>query len=271
MRFSRPLLSLSRAFVLSLALPFFASPASASLFLSTTGNAALPGLSFSGDDVALWDEAGANASLALDDGNFSGNENIDAFHRLDSGSFLISTSGNATLGGLTFGDDDIVLYDPGSDTASLAFDGGALFSNGNEDVDAVSVLSNGNLLLSTRGNATLGGLTFRDGDLVEYDAVNDVATLFFSEDLFLAGEDVDAVHAFADGTLLISTQGNASLAGLAFGDDDVVRYDPLGGTAALTFDGAHFASAFEDVDAVAVREAPLLALFALPLLLARRN
>lgn len=260
----RTLRSLST--LLSLALLAAAPASAAKLMLSTGTSATLPGLTFSDGDVALWDPVTATTVLAFSEGSFGGNSDIDAFHRFDDGTFLLSTSGNATLGALGFGDDDIVLYDPVADSASLFFDGGALFSNANEDVDAVSVLANGHLLLSASGGATLGGLGFSDGDIVEYDALNDVATLYFDESLFSGNEDVDGVHAMPNGTLLLSTTNDATLAGLSFGRDDVVLYDPFAGTALIFFDGgATFANAFEDVDALSVPEPALVALLMGPL------
>ncbi len=70
-------------------------------------------------------------------------------------SLILSTVSTATLGGLTFGDDDLVEYDPGSDTATLFFDG--LFA-GNEDINALHVLSDGHIILSTTSGATIGGM-----------------------------------------------------------------------------------------------------------------
>ena len=84
-----------------------------------------------------------------------------------SDSLLLSTWDNETLGGLSFGDDDIVEYDQVGDTATLFFDGGNLFSNNGEDIDAIHYRSDGNILvIFTAGGATLGGLTFEDGDVV---------------------------------------------------------------------------------------------------------
>ncbi len=158
---------------------------------------------------------------------------------------LLSTTNNETLGGLTFTPDDLVDYDPVADTATLYFDG-THFSN-NENIDAVDVLSNGLIVLSTTGSARLGGLNFRDGDLVAYDPSTDTATLFFSEDRFSANEDVDAVHVLPNGHILLSTTGSAQLGGLNFRDGDIVEYDPASDTASLFFSEDNF-SANEDID-----------------------
>ncbi|MHC4160322.1 MAG: PEP-CTERM sorting domain-containing protein, partial [Planctomycetota bacterium] len=95
--------------------------------------------------------------------------------------------------GLTFGSGDLVEYNPIADTAALFFD--ANLFDGSENIDAIHVLGNGNIILSTEGGATLGGLSFADGDLVEYNPTTDIATLYFNEGLFTNNADVDAVHA----------------------------------------------------------------------------
>jgi hypothetical protein len=173
----------------------------------------------------------------------------------DDVSLSLSTVGNARLGGLTFGDDDLVDYDPASDTAGLTFDGGVSFSATNEDIDAVHVLSNGHIVLSTMHNATLGGLTFGDDDLVDYDPVSGTASLLFDGgSLFSNGrEDINAAHVLSNGHIILSTVGNARLGGLTFGDDDLVDYDPASDTASLFFDGGSlFSNTSEDIDAVYV-------------------
>jgi hypothetical protein len=166
------------------------------LTLSTIGNAKLGGLTFGDDDLVEYDPAADNSTLAFDGGALfnATNEDIDAVHVLSNGHIVLSTVANATLGGLTFGDDDLVEYDPVSDTASLLFDGGALFSNTNEDINAAHVLSNGHIVLSTVGNARLGGLTFGDDDLVDYDPVSDTASLFFDGGALFSNtrEDINA-------------------------------------------------------------------------------
>jgi hypothetical protein len=93
-----------------------------------------------------------------------------------------------------------------SDTASLFFDGGALFSNAREDINAAHVLSNGHIVLSTVGNARLGGLTFGDDDLVDYDPVSDTASLFFDGGALFsnAREDINAAHVLSNGHIVLS-------------------------------------------------------------------
>ena len=149
-----------------------------------------------------------------------------------SQTIILATDTEATLGGLTFGDDDLVDYDPVADTATLYFEGDPLFGTMWEDIDAVHVLSNGHIILSTDADATLGGLSFGDDDLVDYDPVADTATLYFDGGALFSNldEDIDAVHVLSNGHIILSTKGSATLGGLSVGDDDLVDYDPVSDT-----------------------------------------
>jgi hypothetical protein len=149
----------------------------------------------------------------------------------DDVSLILSTLGDATLGGLPLANEDLVEYDPVTDTATLFFDGSALFTR-NEDIDAVHVLSKGHIILSTTGNARLGGLTFANEDLVEYDPVTDTATLFFDGSaLFVGDQDTDAVHVIGSDALTGAVgddwlDGGAGSDSLDGGDrDDVLVWD----------------------------------------------
>ncbi len=153
---------------------------------------------------------------------------------------LFSTSGSAELAGFSFKNDDLVLFDTATSTASLFFDGNLYKKD--EDTNAVSVLKNGNLLLSTRTSAILGGLAFRDGDIVEYDPVTDTASLYFSEDYFKGNEEISAVSLLSNGNLVLSTRREASLGGVTFQKWDLVEYNLATGQASLLFDGDLFSS-----------------------------
>ena len=223
------------------------------MVFSTTATETLAGLEIAKDDLASYDLETGTASLFFSGDLFLSNENIDAAHILEDGRIILSTAGAASLGGLTFGDGDLVEYDPGTGTASLFFSEGSF--SGNEDIDAVHVLANGKILLSTAGSATLGGLSFQDGDIVEYDPDSQTATLFLSESVFSNNEDIDAIHLLSDGRLLLSTANAASLGELTFRDGDVVEYDALLGTATLVFSEDLFTSGAQ-ISALSALPAP---------------
>ncbi len=156
---------------------------------------------------------------------------------LANGHIVLSTKDDATLGGVSFEDGDLIDYDPVADTAKLVFDGSTLFDD-DEKIRSVHVLDNGNLILSTDSDAILGGLSFEDIDLVEYDRTTDTASLFFDGSLTTLDEKIDAVHVLANGHIVLSTEGDATLGGVSFEDGDLIDYDPVTDTAKLVFDGS---------------------------------
>jgi hypothetical protein len=129
------------------------------------------------------------------DAEFTAEEDIEGIWVFGNGSILLATVGNATLGGLAFEPEDLVLYDPVANVASLFFDGDAEFTLAEEEIDAFSILTNGNLIISTVSAASLGGVAFQPDDLIEYNPATNVASLFFNGDLEFAAtnENIDAV------------------------------------------------------------------------------
>ena len=167
--------------------------ANGNIILSTADVATLGGLTFEDGDLIEYNPTTDTATLFFNENLFIGDENIDAFHLLDSGNIILSIhENNGRIGGLNFGYGDLIEYNPTTDVATMFLDG-SLFST-NADIDAAHVLANDNIILSTVDAATLGGLSFADGDLVEYNPTTNVATLYFSESLFSDNADVDAVY-----------------------------------------------------------------------------
>jgi WD40 repeat protein len=226
----------------------------ATIELSVDSAATLGGLSgIRTGDIVNYDTVADTATLAFNEDLFGGPESVDAYDRLPNGHMVFSTSGSATLGGISFFNGSLIDYDPVADLAVLIFDEALFTGGGSPDIDAVAVLPNGHFLISTDNDQTLGGLSFRDGDIVDYDPIGNTATLFFNEDLFGTNENVNAIDIDGSGMLLISVSntGTVSLGGISFSNGDVVLYDPGAGTATLFFSEALFAGGNEDVDAVA--------------------
>ena len=219
------------AWVAGIALVWLSAAGTASavpVFYSDWNDQASASPAFRDGDVLADDTTGglSDHSVFFSESSFNADEDVDAFHRLSSSQALLSTSGNATLGGVVLRDEDIVLYDFTLDVATLFFDGSSVFT-ANEDVDAFHLMDDGTLLLSTRGAAAIGGLSFEDEDIVRYDPTSGVATMFFEGDLyFAADEDIDAVaYDEATNSLFFSTQASAVLDGVTYTDGDVVRFN----------------------------------------------
>ena len=229
--------------------------AQAGLIISTTTEATLGGVTFECQDLVHYDPVtGAGTSARIFDGSevFSIDENLYAAHLKANGHLVLSPENESTIGDLTFMDSDLIEYDPVLGTATMVFDGSELFGSGDaENISAVSILDNGHIVLSTTTDATLAGLSFECQDLVEYDPVAGTATLFFDgSELFSLTENIDAAHVLPNGNIILSTETGAKLGGLTFRDGDLVEYDPIADTAVLIFNEDWFTSSAEDIAAV---------------------
>jgi hypothetical protein len=209
-------------------------------------------------------------------------EDIDAFHRLPNGNVVFSTSTDVTqgFGGLpSFENGSLIEWDGSS--ASLLLDENVLFGGANHDIDAFSILPNNHWLLSTTLTATYGGGTFQNADLVEYDPVNDIASLYmaFDEATLFTGApqsnpDIDALHSFADGRVVFSLRSDGlgrvgNNFNYVIGDapsTDLILFDPVTGNGSLFLDGAGlFDGRTRNIDAVFVPEPNTVLLLALGL------
>jgi PKD repeat protein len=189
--------------------------------------------------------------------------------------YYLSFSTSTALPGVgTVDDDDVVTYDPGSNSWALYFDGSDV-GLGGTDVDALEVRADGSLILSfdsatfTVPGLTGGpsGTTAEDSDLILFTPVTTGATTSGSFSFLLDGsdlglttsnEDIDGVDE-VPGALRISTLGAFSVTGASGEDEDVLNLaNPVFGSASsgtwsLFFDGSDvgFSSTVdEDLDAI---------------------
>jgi hypothetical protein len=145
--------------------------------------------------------------------------------------FLLSVSSTsttgATIGGLTFENNDLIIYDPVSDTAVSFFDNSAL-GYSVDDPNAVHLLPNGQVILSANGNSTIGSnnLAFQPNDLVKYDPITNLATTFFNGDDYpeTTGVNIDAAYVLDNGDIIFSTASDVAT-GIGWSDSDLVRFD----------------------------------------------
>ena len=100
------------------------------------------------------------------------------------------------------------------------------------------------LSVSTPGNSTsIGGLNnFENHDLIIYDPSTDEAVMFFDDSVTNGGriDDINATHLLKNGHLILSANGNSTIGtnDLEFDAWDLVRYDPIIGSATMFLDGA---------------------------------
>jgi hypothetical protein len=208
----------------------------------------------------LVDFHGAGFSLHFD-GSDLGLEGfaIDAFAIVSSTEILISFTSAGTAGGVAMDDSDILRFAATSlgaataGTFSMYFDGSDVgLSTSGEDVDAVELLADGRLLVSTTNTASLPeGFSVEEEDLLVFTPTSlgpvtagSWAPYFDGSDVALSNtaEDVDAVALDASGKVHLSTTGNSSVSGVSGADEDVLVFTPssLGATTQGTFAPARF-------------------------------
>ena len=218
--------------------------ASANDFMfSTAGNAELAGLSFEDIDIVKYEPANDTATLFFEGALTSLDRDIDALHVLPTGNIILSTDNDATLASSNFEAGDLIEYDPVAQTASMYFEGSAHFANPDENIISVHVKNDGSLILSTDSNASLGGVSFSDRDLVEYNPTTMTASIFFDGDATTLSQDITALHLLENGNLVLAAKDSTSLGGLSFTEADLILYDKDTDTASMYFEGS---TAFAD-------------------------
>jgi hypothetical protein len=151
-----------------------------SVILSTALPSQIGAVAFEDGDLVVYDPDSGLATLWLDDDTaFATDVDIDAAHVLDDGHLLFSVRNDVTLfPGLPeeafYLDGDVIEYDPVAGTTSLflsesIFNGDGIPEFADPDVDGVSMLPNGHLLLSIRSAARIGEDLYSDGEVIEYD------------------------------------------------------------------------------------------------------
>lgn len=87
---------------------------------------------------------GANFSMELDLSTKGLPENLDleAAHKLDDGTYLLSFTTHGTAGGVSFADEDILGLDPSDSSWTMVFDGSAAHAGlANVSIDALSTVT----------------------------------------------------------------------------------------------------------------------------------
>lgn len=191
--------------------------------------------------------------------------------------FLLSVSSGGLSsigdggGALDFDDNDLIIYDPVQDSAVSYLDNSALGYN-LDDPNAVHLLPNGKVVLSTANASSMGDsdnnnvddLNFEPNDLVLWDPITEQAVLFFDQSTadasdVLDGQNIDAVYVLdggSSGDFIFSTAGDVSdgVGGnLDWEDGDLIFYDASTDSFSIYLNG-NDASVFDtgtaDIDAL---------------------
>lgn len=201
------------------------------IWMVFTGSVTLNGIAVTARDVVQFNAASLGSattgtfSMVLngaDVGLDANSESIDAVDRLPDGRVLVSTTGSASVPGVTSADEDILAFTPVTlgDTTSgswaLYFDGSdvGLADNSNEDVDALDVDADGNIYLSTLGDFAVTGVAGTDDDIFVCvpGSTGSTTTCTYSSTLFFDGStwgqtanDVDAFNLLELGPIPTAT------------------------------------------------------------------
>ena len=178
----------------------------------------------------------------------------------------IAQNGTRTLGGETFTDGDIVIYDPADGLASVLIRENVL-SSGDIDIDAFHLLDNGNFLLSIKqNNRVIGGLNVADGDIIEYDPSTNTATLRLAEAAWGQGVEVDGVSQLGNNLFVtVANDNDRTLGGATISDGDILRYDETSGVGAVFFVGSVIGGGGVDLDGISAPEPNTFVLLSLGL------
>lgn len=248
------------------------------LYLSHAANTstAFPGLPQTADEDILYFD-GQEWAVYFD-GSDVGLAGVDlnAFAIVDADTLLLSFMQPLTIAGVGKVDDsDIVQFNAtslGNTTAgsfSLYFDGSDVgLANASEDIDALDLLPNGRLLISTIGAYAVPGANGKGDDVLSFAPSGLGASTGGAWSLYFDGSDVgikptsnvDGISVAADGRIYLSTAENFSLAGGPVADEDVFQCAPLSLGAStscnfastLYFDGSNWGLAADDIDAIQI-------------------
>jgi hypothetical protein len=263
--------ALGAGLALALALGAASAVTAAEITFSTAATETLGGVNFTNQDIMFYDTIAMGAPTQVFDGTqLAVNTNVDALHLLPNGDVVFSTMADSSIGALNFLDGDLVQVDPTDPTtATVIFS--ESFITGDPtfvDIDALWIAGNGDYVISTRLAASIGALSFQDGDLVRFTPGDSTsASIVFDDALFTSAalNNTSGAHFMANGDIVMTVEGPATLGGISFESGDVIQYDPGANVAKVIFDDTDAAWAVPpgQVDAVFVPEPSSLLLLAM--------
>ncbi|MEZ4518214.1 MAG: DUF4976 domain-containing protein [Chloroflexota bacterium] len=206
----------------------------ATILVSFKAGGVIGGITFADEDILAYDTATSAWSIFFD-GSESGLKNaadINAFYRMADGSLLLSTDAVITAPDLGRVDDSDILRYVSAEGANPArwewyFDGSdADLKTNAEDIDAISVLDDGRVVISVTADAArvpMNGVNTKigDEDLIAFTGqvgANTAGTwdwYFDASDVGLStnAEDIIGVSVDSDGVIYLSTLGKFKLTG----------------------------------------------------------
>ncbi len=171
--------------------------------------------------------------------------------------YVTTRTKNGTVGGVSFGYEDILRYDIDTDTWSIHFDGSNVGLS--TDLDGFHIMADGSILFSLKFAAVLPVVGSVDSmDIIRFTPTslgeNNTAGLFglyfrganvgLGPSSVDAGERINAIGFLPDGRLVVSTSGNFSVPGVTGKDEDLIAFtatslgETTSGTWQLYFNGS---------------------------------
>jgi hypothetical protein len=223
------------------------------IFVSSTSGGTAGGVRFADEDVLVYDTSAGTWAIYFDGSDLGLNTfEVDGFTLLSDGSILLGFAAPGNVGTLGLVDDsDIVRFIPTSIGPTTAgtfewyFDGSDVeLTLDGEDIDAFAVLSDGRLVLSTTGVATVTGASTLDEDLLVFtpsqlgETTSGTWSVYFDgSDVGLnanSSEDVNGTWIDrANGDIYLTTNDDFSVTGLSGDGADIFICAP-GSTGATT-------------------------------------
>jgi len=251
------------------------------IFVSSTSGGNAGGVNFKDEDILAYETDNGIWTMYFDGSDVglsgSGARDVDAFHLLPNDDILFSVVSPTTLPDVGEVDDsDIVRFIPSSlgpntgGTFELYFDGSdvGLSTNG-EDIDAIHVLDNGDLIISTKGNYSVSGVSGGDEDLLRFSPTTPGDYTSGSWSLYLDGsqvglnnsryEDVNGVWIDEEtGNVYLTTLGAFQVDGLSGSKADIficegLEDDGTGCTFSSYMEGSTYGFSGEVVDGLTIR------------------
>ncbi len=247
------------------------------MYLSSTTGGTVSGITFADEDILTYNTGTGVWSLYFDGSDVGlGSVDVSSWELMGDGSVLFSVDVPVTLATVGVVDDsDIIRFTPtttGSSTAgtfSWYFDGSDVgLDLDAEEIDALDVLANGQIIISTTGSFAVTGASGLDEDLIAFapTSLGDVTAgtwsfYFDGSDVGLANtnsEEITNVWVAGNGDLYLSALGAFTVTDVTGDGADVFRCVPgsLGSVTTCTFnlvwDGSLNGFAGEVLDALVI-------------------
>ena len=176
-------------------------PAPPALRVSLQSNGTIGDLAYADEDVLVYN----NGWSIVFDGSAHGlPKDVDALAILGDGSWLLSPDAPLKnlpgIGSATVDDSDIVRYVPATGQYSWYFDGSDVgLTTAAEDIDALAVLPDGDLLISALGAVAVPGVSAADEDVLRFDGATGSNTTSGAWSLYIDGSDLSSELGSVDG------------------------------------------------------------------------